>query len=79
MADATRLVVKGISVSTGSGPLAPLALRLDAPVVVLYGRNGTGKTRLLDALRHAAGDPSVGDGPTRAVRTGPAASSSSGT
>lgn len=57
-----RLVVSGISFRHPAPPLAPLALLLDSPVVALYGRNGAGKTRLIDGLRHAAGDPAVIDG-----------------
>ncbi len=57
-----RLVITGVSFPRPSGPLAPLALRLDAPVVALYGRNGAGKTHLINGLRFAAGDPEVQHG-----------------
>ncbi len=61
---AQRVLITGISLLRGIPPLGPLALGLES-LTVLYGKNGTGKTRLLHAVAAVAGDPSQSRGDCR--------------
>ncbi len=61
MSRVTPLIL-GVSMNEPDPPLAPFALPFTGPVAAFYGKNGSGKTRLLNALAHAAGAASAPEG-----------------
>src|SRR4051812_32432926 len=52
-----RVVPTGVSLDLAEPPLAPMAMPLRGPLIALYGKNGAGKSRLLNGIAYAAGAP----------------------